>query len=168
MIIEKCTSEESCAWLLEFLERIPNFNLHLTNQEKRLITTPGNVLCIGRSGTGKVIFKSYPYQLADNLSSIASVCLGDLVQDPLVPLLQRFDLLACGWLQRRRCSGLDDEPALGDRDSEPRPHERDPPLLHPAQGESGGRAAQARTCQKIQKQRSSRSRLINRRIKGRY
>jgi hypothetical protein len=53
MIIEKCTSEESCAWLLEFLERIPNFNLHLTNQEKRLITTPGNVLCIGRSGTGK-------------------------------------------------------------------------------------------------------------------
>lgn len=53
MIIDKCTTEESCSWLLDFLEKIPNFNLRLTPQEKRLITTPGNVLCIGRSGTGK-------------------------------------------------------------------------------------------------------------------
>jgi hypothetical protein len=53
IIIEKCTSEESCTWLLEFLEKIPNFYLRLTPQEKKLITTPGNVLCIGRSGTGK-------------------------------------------------------------------------------------------------------------------
>jgi len=30
MIIEKCTSEESCTWLLDFLHRIPNFNLNLT------------------------------------------------------------------------------------------------------------------------------------------
>lgn len=31
MIIEKCTTEESCEWLLEFLEKIPNFNLRLTS-----------------------------------------------------------------------------------------------------------------------------------------
>jgi hypothetical protein len=67
MIIEKCTSEESCTWLLDFLHRIPNFNLNLTLQEKRLITTPGNVLCIGRSGTGKVK-KQFLISL-DNFSS---------------------------------------------------------------------------------------------------
>jgi hypothetical protein len=52
-IIEKCTSQESCEWLLSFLEKIPNFTLKLTPEERLLITTAGNILCIGRSGTGK-------------------------------------------------------------------------------------------------------------------
>lgn len=33
--------------------RIPNFNLKLTEQEQLLVSTAGNILCLGRSGTGK-------------------------------------------------------------------------------------------------------------------
>jgi hypothetical protein len=35
------------------LYKLPNFNLKLTKQEELLVTCPGNVLCLGRSGTGK-------------------------------------------------------------------------------------------------------------------
>jgi hypothetical protein len=54
-IIEKCTSSESCEWLVNFLQKIPNFKLKLTEEEQLLVSTPGNILCLGRSGTGKVI-----------------------------------------------------------------------------------------------------------------
>ena len=33
--------------------KIPNFKLALTEQERLLISTPGNIICLGRSGTGK-------------------------------------------------------------------------------------------------------------------
>lgn len=39
--------------LVEFLEKIPNFALKLTKQEKSVIGQQGNVLVLGRSGTGK-------------------------------------------------------------------------------------------------------------------
>ena len=39
--------------LVEFLERIPNFAIKLTRQEKKVIGQEGNVLVLGRSGTGK-------------------------------------------------------------------------------------------------------------------
>ncbi len=133
MIIEKCTSEESCAWLLEFLHKIPNFNLNLTLQEKRLITTPGNVLCIGRSGTGKVHISYIIDTCIDNFCGFETFCTGDFVQDPLVPLLQGSVVAEVGWFYVGG-GRVDDGSPLGDRDCEPRPHQRDPPLLHHAQG----------------------------------
>ena len=39
--------------LVEFLEKIPNFTIKLTVQEKKVIGQEGNVLVLGRSGTGK-------------------------------------------------------------------------------------------------------------------
>lgn len=38
---------------MELLTKIPNFNINLTEQEKDVIGENGNVLAIGRSGTGK-------------------------------------------------------------------------------------------------------------------
>ena len=39
--------------MVSFLEKIPNFRLRLTEEEKTLIGEAGNILAIGRSGTGK-------------------------------------------------------------------------------------------------------------------
>lgn len=39
--------------LVEFLQKIPKFTLKLTHQEKKVIGQEGNVLVLGRSGTGK-------------------------------------------------------------------------------------------------------------------
>ena len=44
---------KKAAQLVEFLERIPNFAIKLTRQEKSVIGQGGNVLVLGRSGTGK-------------------------------------------------------------------------------------------------------------------
>ncbi len=44
---------KKAAQLVEFLEKIPNFAIKLTTQEKRVIGQGGNVLVLGRSGTGK-------------------------------------------------------------------------------------------------------------------
>lgn len=44
---------ESCKGFIRLLETIPNFRIRLTDQERELIGTPGSVLAIGRSGTGK-------------------------------------------------------------------------------------------------------------------
>ncbi|KAM3142568.1 hypothetical protein pb186bvf_005227 [Paramecium bursaria] len=44
---------KSAAELLQFVERIPNFKVKITQQEKQVIGASGNVLVIGRSGTGK-------------------------------------------------------------------------------------------------------------------
>ena len=43
----------SCAELIKFLKRIPDFRIKLTEEQENLIGSPGNVLAIGRSGTGK-------------------------------------------------------------------------------------------------------------------
>ena len=44
---------ESCSRFISLLGKIPGFNISLTEEEKQLISTPGNVMAIGRSGTGK-------------------------------------------------------------------------------------------------------------------
>lgn len=137
MIIEKCTSEESCAWLLEFLQKIPNFNLNLTAQEKKLIQTPGNVLCIGRSGTGKVIFSLIINSLIDYISCAQTLRFGDPLQDPLDPLLQGCHFSQAAERLHSGGSRFHNGSALSHRDSEPRPHKRDQTLLLLVKGESG-------------------------------
>lgn len=44
---------QSAKTLVELLTKIPNFKVELTDQEKDVIGENGNVLAIGRSGTGK-------------------------------------------------------------------------------------------------------------------
>lgn len=39
--------------LVELLETIPNFKIKLTDEEKSVVGSNGNVLALGRSGTGK-------------------------------------------------------------------------------------------------------------------
>ena len=51
--MRRVANAESCKWLVSFLEKIPNFRLKLTEEEKSLIGESGNILAIGRSGTGK-------------------------------------------------------------------------------------------------------------------
>ena len=46
-------SFEKSAELIPFLENIPNFTYKLSKQEKQVIELKGNVVVIGRSGTGK-------------------------------------------------------------------------------------------------------------------
>ena len=43
----------SAGKLVELLEKIPNFAIKLTDEEKTVVGAPGNLLVIGRSGTGK-------------------------------------------------------------------------------------------------------------------
>ena len=52
-LLEKYVDFKSAARLVELLEAIPNFKIRLTPEEKDVIGTSGNVLAIGRSGTGK-------------------------------------------------------------------------------------------------------------------
>lgn len=44
---------QNSAKLVPFLEKIPNFVYHLSKQEKQIIELKGNMIVIGRSGTGK-------------------------------------------------------------------------------------------------------------------
>jgi Cdc6-like AAA superfamily ATPase len=43
----------SAAKLVDLLQKIPNFKVRLTDEEKDVVGCPGNLLVIGRSGTGK-------------------------------------------------------------------------------------------------------------------
>lgn len=52
-LLKQYADFSSAAKLVELLEKIPNFKLKLTTQEKEAIGQNGNVLVIGRSGTGK-------------------------------------------------------------------------------------------------------------------
>lgn len=52
-LLKQYADFSSAAKLVELLEKIPNFKLKLTNQERDVIGQGGNVLAIGRSGTGK-------------------------------------------------------------------------------------------------------------------
>ena len=52
-LLKKYADFSSAAKLVELLQKIPNFKIHLTEQEKDVIGQSGNVLAIGRSGTGK-------------------------------------------------------------------------------------------------------------------
>lgn len=52
-LIKRFVDFQSAKTLVELLTKIPNFNINLTEQEKEVIGENGNVLAIGRSGTGK-------------------------------------------------------------------------------------------------------------------
>lgn len=52
-MIKRFVDFQSAKTLVELLTKIPNFNVALTEQEKDVIGQNGNVLAIGRSGTGK-------------------------------------------------------------------------------------------------------------------
>jgi flagellar biosynthesis GTPase FlhF len=52
-LIKRFVDFQSAKSLVELLTKIPNFNINLTEQEKDVIGENGNVLVIGRSGTGK-------------------------------------------------------------------------------------------------------------------
>ena len=52
-LLKQYADFSSAARLVDLLEKIPNFKLKLTSQEKDVIGQSGNVLAIGRSGTGK-------------------------------------------------------------------------------------------------------------------
>ncbi len=52
-MLNKFADAENAKWLVSFLETIPHFRLKLTDEEKETIGQIGNVLALGRSGTGK-------------------------------------------------------------------------------------------------------------------
>eukprot|EP00825_Cyclidium_porcatum_P021771 TRINITY_DN24176_c0_g1_i2.p1 TRINITY_DN24176_c0_g1~~TRINITY_DN24176_c0_g1_i2.p1 ORF type:complete len:233 (-),score=36.35 TRINITY_DN24176_c0_g1_i2:115-813(-) len=52
-LLQKYADFSSAAKLVELLQKIPNFRIQLTNEEMEAIGQSGNVLVIGRSGTGK-------------------------------------------------------------------------------------------------------------------
>jgi len=51
--LKKYADFKNAIKLVEFLEKIPNFKLRLTEEEKAVVGQNGNVLALGRSGTGK-------------------------------------------------------------------------------------------------------------------
>lgn len=52
-MVKRFVDFQSAKSLVELLTKIPNFKVNLTEQEKDVIGENGNVLAIGRSGTGK-------------------------------------------------------------------------------------------------------------------
>lgn len=52
-MVTKMIDFEQSAKLVPFLEKIPNFAYHLSSQEREIIELKGNIIIIGRSGTGK-------------------------------------------------------------------------------------------------------------------
>ncbi|OMJ66529.1 hypothetical protein SteCoe_36591 [Stentor coeruleus] len=52
-LINKLGNSASCTEFISFLKKIPDFRIKLTEEQEKLIGSPGNVLAIGRSGTGK-------------------------------------------------------------------------------------------------------------------
>lgn len=52
-ILKKYVDFNSAKNLVELLKKIPNFKIKLTEEEKNVVGENGNVMVIGRSGTGK-------------------------------------------------------------------------------------------------------------------
>lgn len=52
-MLKKYADFSSASKLVELLQKIPNFKLKLTEEEQTVVGAPGNLLVIGRSGTGK-------------------------------------------------------------------------------------------------------------------
>ena len=52
-IMRRFIDFQSAKTLVQLLTKIPNFKINLTEQQKDVIGENGNVLAIGRSGTGK-------------------------------------------------------------------------------------------------------------------
>lgn len=53
VMVKRFVDFQSAKTLVDLLTKIPNFKINLTEQEKDVIGENGNVLAIGRSGTGK-------------------------------------------------------------------------------------------------------------------
>lgn len=53
MIIEQVADEDGTQQLLRFIKSIPKIKFKLTAEQDLMIATPENLLCLGRSGTGK-------------------------------------------------------------------------------------------------------------------
>lgn len=52
-MLKKYVDFQSAKNLVDLLQKIPNFRIKLTEEEKNVIGENGNVMVIGRSGTGK-------------------------------------------------------------------------------------------------------------------
>lgn len=52
-LFQKLGEPQSCRDFVRLIKTLPHFSLKLTEEQTELISTPGNVLAIGRSGTGK-------------------------------------------------------------------------------------------------------------------
>lgn len=52
-MLKKYVDFQSAKNLVDLLQKIPNFRITLTEEEKNVIGQNGNVMVIGRSGTGK-------------------------------------------------------------------------------------------------------------------
>ena len=52
-IIQKASEGEGSFQLLKLIKSIPNLKFKLTTEQELMISTPHNLLCLGRSGTGK-------------------------------------------------------------------------------------------------------------------
>lgn len=52
-ILKTLADSTSCQGFINLMEKLPNFRIRLTDEERDLIGTPGNVMALGRSGTGK-------------------------------------------------------------------------------------------------------------------
>ncbi|CAD8075657.1 unnamed protein product [Paramecium sonneborni] len=52
-LLKRYADFSSAAKLVELLQRVPNFKIKLTEEEKEVVGSDGNVMVIGRSGTGK-------------------------------------------------------------------------------------------------------------------
>ena len=52
-ILDQVSEEEGTQELLRFIKSIPKIKFKLTGEQDLMISTPENLLCLGRSGTGK-------------------------------------------------------------------------------------------------------------------
>ncbi|KAL4461532.1 hypothetical protein ABPG74_016156 [Tetrahymena malaccensis] len=52
-VISQCLNFGSAQKLVNVLQKIPNFKVKLSSEQSHIISCSGNVVCIGRSGTGK-------------------------------------------------------------------------------------------------------------------
>ena len=52
-IVEQLSDEQGAQQLLRLIKAIPKIKFKLTAEQEMMISTPQNLLCLGRSGTGK-------------------------------------------------------------------------------------------------------------------
>ena len=52
-IVEQVSDEQGAQQLLRLIKAIPKIKFKLTTEQEMMISTPQNLLCLGRSGTGK-------------------------------------------------------------------------------------------------------------------
>ncbi len=52
-IVKKLSSEQNVEKLLSIIEQIPNLDIKLSALQQAVVSSSENLLCLGRSGTGK-------------------------------------------------------------------------------------------------------------------